>query len=245
MSVLKSEIRNKYSTIPNSVIRAKDLSDAEYRLLIYLYSLPNGWKINQSYLGNELSCSRININKKLRRIKELGYLEIIKEKDDKSIDYIYLLKEKSVSLNNVSSSDVSLNDVSVSDTYINTNIINTEIIKKDITITTEGNTIFDFIEQNFGRTLSSIEYQKISEWEDNKVTRHAIEIAVLNRSCNIPYIEAILSSYRDKGIKTVEEAIKNEQEFQEKKKNNRSRYKSKSERIDEYCEQLARERGEL
>ena len=39
MAILKSEIRNKYSQIPNSVIRAKDVTDGDYRLLIYLYSL--------------------------------------------------------------------------------------------------------------------------------------------------------------------------------------------------------------
>ena len=33
MAILKSEIRNKYSQIPNSVIRAKDVTDGDYRLL--------------------------------------------------------------------------------------------------------------------------------------------------------------------------------------------------------------------
>ncbi len=123
MAILKSEIRNKFSTIPNSVIRAKDISDGDYRLLIYLYSLPNGWKINQGYLGTELNCSRVNINKKVKRIKEAGYLEILKTTSDKTTDYIYVLKEKSVSVNDVSLSDVSSRDVSVNDTYINTNKI--------------------------------------------------------------------------------------------------------------------------
>lgn len=127
VAILRSEIRNKYSQIPNSVIRAKDISDGDYRLLIYLYSLPNGWKINQSYLGTELGCNRRNINSKIKRLKDTGYLEVIKEKEKSEVDYIYVLREKDESSSGVSvNNSESVNDASVNDTYINTNIINTD-----------------------------------------------------------------------------------------------------------------------
>lgn len=127
VAILRSEIRNKYSQIPNSVIKAKDISDGDYRLLIYLYSLPNGWKINQSYLGTELGCNRRNINSKIKRLKDTGYLEVIKEKEKSEVDYIYVLREKDESSSNVSvNNSESVNDASVNDTYINTNIINTD-----------------------------------------------------------------------------------------------------------------------
>ena len=131
MAILKSEIRNKFSTIPNSIIRAKDISDGDYRLLIYLYSLPNGWKINQNFLGTEFNCNRRNISAKIKRIKESGYLEITKETRNKETDYIYVLKEKDVSVSDVSVNDASVNDASLSDTYINTNNINTNKIKNE------------------------------------------------------------------------------------------------------------------
>lgn len=129
MPILKSEIRNKFTTIPNSVIQAKDISDGDFRLLIYLYSLPDGWKINQSYLGSQFGCNRRNINAKIGRIKEAGYLEIIREQKEKDVDYIYLLKSKECeSVNDVSVNNVSSSDASVNDSYINTNIINTKKI---------------------------------------------------------------------------------------------------------------------
>lgn len=139
MAILKSEIRNKFTTIPNSIVRAKDLSDGDYRLLIYLYSLPNAWKINQSYLGQELNCTRENINKKIARIKKAGYLEIIKNSNnDKDIDYIYNLKEKCVSENNTCDSNQHIplcqlaTHVIASDTYINTdNKVINNINKKE------------------------------------------------------------------------------------------------------------------
>ncbi len=31
--------------------------------------------------------------------------------------------------------------------------------------------IYTYIEENFGRTLSPIEYEEVSMWEDNELTR--------------------------------------------------------------------------
>ena len=70
----------------------------------------------------------------------------------------------------------------------------------------ETNNIFTFIESNFGRTLNSIEYEIISNWEDNELTRYAIKQAVLNQAYSVKYIDTILENYKIKGIKTVVDA---------------------------------------
>lgn len=234
MAILKSEIINKFTTIPNSVIRAKDISDGDYRLLIYLYSLPNGWKINQGYLGTELNCSRININKKIKRIKEAGYLEIIKSSSDKSTDYIYVLKEKDVSPRDVSVSDVSSRDVSVSDTHINTNKINTDITNNELNNSSNSNTqafsnLFEFIEKVFNRTFSEFEYEKISSWKDNELTRYAIQQTMLQGKTNLSYIEGILRNYKEANITTIEQAKIQEENFKNRK--NKSNKNGKQEII--------------
>ena len=147
MAILKNKFKDNYSIIPNSIIQAKDLTDAEYRLLIFLYSLPDSWKINQNFLGLKLNCNRININKKIKKLKELGYLEILKSPEKN--DYIYILKEKDVSASDVSLKDVSASDVSVSDTYINNNIINTNINnKKDNIYNAEIEEIINYMNQD-------------------------------------------------------------------------------------------------
>ena len=132
MAILKSEVRNKFSTIPNSIIRAKDVSDGDYRLMIYLYSLPNGWKVNQSYLANELKCNLRNINAKIKRLKDTGYLEIVKDSSNKETDYIYILKEKDMSINDMSVNDTLSSNTLVNNVHINNNIINTDKINNDI-----------------------------------------------------------------------------------------------------------------
>lgn len=68
--------------------------------------------------------------------------------------------------------------------------------------------LYEFVEQNFGRTLSPLEYEEISKWEDNELTRYAIKEAVLRRALNIKYINAILNDYKAKGIKSTKDIQK-------------------------------------
>ena len=79
----------------------------------------------------------------------------------------------------------------------------------------EGNDddIFDFIEQNFGRTLNPTEIELISQWEDNELTRYAIKQTILNGVYNFKYINTILNSYKNKNIKTVQQAEQEHQNF--------------------------------
>ena len=93
------------------------------------------------------------------------------------------------------------------DVYVN---VNDNVYVKDI---------FSFIESNFNRTLSPIEYEEISNWENTELTRYAIKQSVLNGVCNIKYISRILDSYKQKNIKTVQDAQKDEEAFKNKKQN--------------------------
>ena len=74
-------------------------------------------------------------------------------------------------------------------------------------------TIYDFLEQNFGRTLNSIEIEMIREWNDNELTRYAIKQAVLNGKYNVKYINTILVNYRNNSITTVQQAQEDEKKF--------------------------------
>lgn len=59
---------------------------------------------------------------------------------------------------------------------INNNI---DYINNNSSSIEKGDTIYDFLEQNFGRTLNGIEIEMIREWNDNELTRYAIKQAVL------------------------------------------------------------------
>ena len=77
-------------------------------------------------------------------------------------------------------------------------------------------TIYDYLEQN-GFALTPIQYEVVSGWEDNELTRHAIKQAVLNNKFNINYIDKIIYSYKKNNITTVQQAIEQEEEFNKKR----------------------------
>lgn len=87
------------------------------------------------------------------------------------------------------------------------------------TITTNKESIFEYIEKNFMRTLSPIEYELIKTWEDNELTRYVIKKAVLNQKYNLNYIDKILYEMKKKGITTVQQAQQSDEEFQKNKNN--------------------------
>ena len=102
-----------------------------------------------------------------------------------------------------------------------------------------NNTIYDFVEQNFGRTLSPIEYEEISQWIDNELTRYAIKQAVINNKCSIKYISRILNAYERENVKSVQQAHERERQYNEAKREKRyKQYKTSSERTQEVFERF-------
>lgn len=77
-------------------------------------------------------------------------------------------------------------------------------------------TIYELLENN-GFILTPIQYEVVSQWEDSELTRYAIKQAVLNNKFNINYIDKILYSYKKDNIKSVEQAIEREEEFNDKR----------------------------
>lgn len=85
----------------------------------------------------------------------------------------------------------------------------TSDVNVDVNVNVNNNlNIYEYIESNFGRTLSPIEYEEISTWEDNELTRYAVREAVLNGAYSIKYIVAILQNWKNKNIRTIAEAQK-------------------------------------
>ena len=92
----------------------------------------------------------------------------------------------------------------------------------DITTTASSNNIYEYIEQNFGRTLSPIEYESISEWEDNELTRYAIKKAITSNKCSIGYITGILQNFKRNNITTVQQAQDSEEQYKQQKEQHKN-----------------------
>jgi DNA replication protein len=82
--------------------------------------------------------------------------------------------------------------------------------------------IYETFEREFGRTLSSMEYEIISGWLEShyqeEVIIEALKEAVYNGASNLRYIDRILYEWNKKGIKSVTDVRKDKEKFAKAKR---------------------------
>ena len=80
-------------------------------------------------------------------------------------------------------------------------------------INSNTTTIYEYVEQNFGRPLSPTEVQKIESWllsYEPDIIKYAIEIATLNNKRTFNYVNGILKNWKTAGYKALQEIKDNE-----------------------------------
>lgn len=82
--------------------------------------------------------------------------------------------------------------------------------------------LFQHFQQEFGRPLSSFEYERIAQWlEEDKYTPELITLAlkeaVLNNARSLQYIESILSSWHNKNIRSPQDVENEKNRYQKNK----------------------------
>lgn len=96
-------------------------------------------------------------------------------------------------------------------------IINEEEVSEKI----ESSNIYDIFEQEFGRTLSPIEYELINGWLEadfkEDIIIMALKEAVFNGVSNLRYIDKILYEWKKKGLNSKEAVENNRIQFQQKR----------------------------
>jgi predicted transcriptional regulator len=74
MNKVNNKIKENFTTIPNSVIRNKALSDRARFLFCYMASMPNDWQFYQSAMAKELNYSKDTLRKYMEELLTTGYL---------------------------------------------------------------------------------------------------------------------------------------------------------------------------
>ena len=168
-----------------------NLSEKELIVLIYLINYNDGY--NPKKIG-------LDLNMEFKDI-----LEIVSELSNKGI-----LKIELKTINNIKEEYINLDMLYEKIAYI-------LIDKKEET----SSDIYDNFEKEFGRTLSSMEYEIISSWLENdyqeEIILLALKEAVYNGVTNLRYIDKILFEWNKKGIKTKEDVEKEKNNFKNKK----------------------------
>lgn len=81
--------------------------------------------------------------------------------------------------------------------------------------------LFSKFEEEFGRTLSPIEYELISGWEENGYSKEiiveALRESILNGVTNLKYIDKILIEWDKKGIKNINQIKKYKENYSKNK----------------------------
>lgn len=251
MAKFKVNKTKDYTIMSNYHLKEKNMSLKSKGLLSVMLSLPNNWDYSIAGLVAISQENETAIKSALSELKQFGYLEVIKlmpnESETGRIDYIYNIYEKpkqegkKQEVENLPLEILEIENqgqLNINNKYNNINIINTkkqniDYINNNSSNIEKGDTIYDFLEQNFGRTLNSIEIEMIREWNDNELTRYAIKQAVLNGKYNVKYINTILVNYRNNSITTVQQAQEEEKKFKNKKEIKKSRTSAMDETIKE------------
>lgn len=95
------------------------------------------------------------------------------------------------------------------------------VINEEEQLESKTKTIYDLFEQEFGRTLSPMEYEIIGGWcdagFDQDVIVLALKEATYNGVSNLRYIDKILYEWKKKGIHTKVDVEKDRVSYQAKK----------------------------
>lgn len=170
------------------------ITEKELIILIYLMNLKDDI-FNPQKISEDLN---INIEEVLESVEKLSNADLLTINTEKNNG---LIEER-----------IDISEVYNKLAYLS---INESETKEDNT------NIYDSFEKEFARTLSPIEYELIRSWVDNDYSEEiilcALKEAVYNGAKNLRYIDKILYEWKNKGIKTKEDVLKDKQNF---KKNN-------------------------
>mgnify|MGYP003291366814 CR=1 FL=1 len=186
-------LKNEPFYVPSILLknyRKFDITDTELILLIYLINTDNSF--NPKQISKDL-------NFKLKEVMEL--INSLMEKGLLKIDIVNKKVREEI---------INLDELYNKLAFI---IVNDEIKEKKLNL-------FDKFEQEFGRTLSPMDYEIITDWQKefkDELILLALKEAVFNGVTNLRYIDKIIRDWNKKGIKTEQDVINDKKTFQTKK----------------------------
>ena len=202
--VLVDIVKSKNVVIPLYLYKLKDkldLSMDEFMLMMYLYNEGELVLFDLNRISNELGLKINDLMNMIGILNGKGLIELKVITNDKNV------MEEYISLDNFYNK-ISLLLMDNSDSKIEDN-----------------SNVFSMIEQEFGKTLSPIEYEIIKAWlESNKsveLISCALKESVMNGVRNLRYMDKILYEWEKKGIKTkadVDNHMNNRRKKEESKK---------------------------
>lgn len=188
--------------IPRIIINNyKKLNITEEELIILIFIIDYGVDLeyNPSVFVQELNIDKYKVLELINSLKEKNILTILIKKENKKVSSEY---------------------ISLQPLY--DKVMNIVMDNKEKQIEIDEN-IYSIFENELGRTLSPLEYEKIKEMVTSygqELVAEALKEAVYNRANNLRYIETILSEWNKKGYKSKADILKDRENYRKKKTDN-------------------------
>lgn len=178
--IIKSRTTERFTTLPNDVIKSKDLSLSEKGLLSYLLSLPSDWVIYRQNLYNSLPDKPGTIDKIFKGLQNKGYIVSVRVHDQKTGKFIgwnhivYDITTETDNYRDGQTPTSAFTDIGENAPILNTNVLQkTNIIQKTNRIQskpTQQEVIDFFISKGKTEDLAkqAYEYYDLADWHDAK-----------------------------------------------------------------------------
>ena len=193
-------LKEKPFVIPKNLFlnyKKLDITEEELIILIYIINLGDKIIYNPQIFVDNLKIDKYKVMDILNNLSSKNIISIKLEKNEKGIseEYIY--------------TDVLYNKLF--------NII----IEEKNNINIDNTDMFSLFETELGRTLSPMECEIIKEWLHSNYTeeliKEALKEAIYNNVRNLKYIDRILYTWKNKGINTKEDVIKDKRNYHKPK----------------------------
>lgn len=188
--------------VPLSLFQIRDRFDMpfpEFIFLIYLTNIGSKFPFDPNRLASDLNLTLEEVLSYIDELAEKRYISIEVIKNDKNIMEEYVLLDLFYE---------KLTNLLIAD-------INQEKKEEE-----QSSNVFEVIEKEFARPLTSMEYEIISAWLENgtkeEIILEALKEAIYNGVCNLRYIDKIIYEWGKKGIKTEQDVINNRLKFKER-----------------------------
>ncbi len=188
-------LKNGNIVIPLSLLKnykKLKLELDEFIFLMYLYGFGNNIIFNPKRIGEDLNISLSDVMKYISVLTDKNFIEVKVVKNDK---------------------DISEEVICMDTFYSKLSLIFMDEVNSDAT----SSSCFNFIEKEFGRTLSPMEYEIIKAWiesgNSDEIIREAVKEATFNGVSNLRYIDKILYEWNKKGIKTKKAVDENRSNY--------------------------------
>lgn len=192
---VKELIQNRDMTVPRILfLNYKNIGLTEEELILIMYIMNTSEIFNPKQISNDLNITLNNVMETMENLTSKGIIKLELKK-----------------IGNVRNEYINLDGLYEKLTF---KILNQEEPEKQ-------SNIYSIFEEEFGRTISTMEIQIINAWIENGTSEETIVLALkeatYNGVSNLRYIDRIISEWSKKGIKTQEDVEKSRMNFRQKK----------------------------